>query len=543
MSAEKGAKYSNDSDGEQIFVSQPDKVEYVNAESEKHDIKEDVTGANSNLTSVDDDEEDDDKPKDHYINLPESLQHMTQEELKELDRKTTRKIDFRLLPMMMFIYILNFLDRTNITNARLDTLEADLKLVGNQYQVCISILFVGYILFQVPANMILNKFGRPSIFITVVMTTWGAISTVTAAVQNYAGLAATRVFLGVAESAFFCSALMILSMWYDKKSLATRNTLLFAGNPLSSAFSGLLAAGILKMGGLGGIAGWRWLFILEGGITVLAVPFAYFVLPDKPANTKFLSQQEKDIIQWKLRQDLGDVGDSDAEARVTTWQGFKLAIKDEKMWMVTGQLSTLVCACGIVNFFPTIVATLNFNRTVTLCLTAPPYLLAVPVSYYWARHADKTGERSFHILIPLAVTTISFVIPVATTNFAARYFSYCIMIPGIIGAYVVIITWMPNSCPRPPAKRAVSIALMIGLSNSPYTWTAFLYPLSDGPRYIKGMSCNIAFLVMAIILTVMLRIRLKQLNKKIENGTMDWQKELGEGNDGSKIDADFRYLY
>lgn len=225
MSAEKGAKYSNDSDGEQIFVSQPDKVEYVNAESEKHDIKEDVTGANSNLTSVDDDEEDDDKPKDHYINLPESLQHMTQEELKELDRKTTRKIDFRLLPMMMFIYILNFLDRTNITNARLDTLEADLKLVGNQYQVCISILFVGYILFQVPANMILNKFGRPSIFITVVMTTWGAISTVTGAVQNYAGLAATRVFLGVAESAFFCSALMILSMWYDKKSLATRNTL------------------------------------------------------------------------------------------------------------------------------------------------------------------------------------------------------------------------------------------------------------------------------------------------------------------------------
>ncbi|KAI5963899.1 hypothetical protein KGF57_001175 [Candida theae] len=534
MSTEKEGKYLNVSDGEQPN-SQTDKVEYL--VSEKNEVIDGLTGADSNLTSLED------KPKDHYVNLPESLQHMTQEELKELDRKTTRKIDLRLIPMLLFIYILNFLDRNNIANARLDGLEADLGLVGNQYQVCISILFVGYILFQVPANMILNRFGRPSIFLTVVMTVWGAISTVTGGVQNYAGLACARVFLGVAESAFFCSSLMMLSMWYDKKSLTTRNTLLFAGSPLSSAFSGLLAAGILKMRGLGGIAGWRWLFILEGGITVLTVPFAYFVLPDKPDNTKFLSQEERDIIQWKLRQDLGDVADSDAEARVTTWQGFKLAVKDEKMWMVTGQLSLLVASAGILNFFPTIVATLNFNTTLTLVLTAPPFLLAVPVSYYWSRHADKTGERTYHVLVPLICATVSFIIPVATTNFGARYFSYCIMIPGIIGAYVVIITWMPNSVPRPPAKRAVSIALMIGLSNSPYTWTAFLYPTSDGPRYIKGMSCNIAFNVAAIILVFLLRIRLKQLNKKIENGTIDWQKELGEGNDGSKISPDFRYLY
>lgn len=211
MSTGKGARYPEESNGVQPFGSQPDKVEYMISETEKNEVREDLKGADSNLTSVDDDEQ-----KDHYVNLPESLQHLTQEELKELDRKTTRKIDMRLMPMLIFIYILNFLDRNNIANARLDTLEADLGLVGNQYQVCISILFVGYILFQVPANMILNKFGRPSIFLTVVMTVWGAISTLTGAVQNYAGLAAARVFLGVAESAFFCSSLMILSMWYDK---------------------------------------------------------------------------------------------------------------------------------------------------------------------------------------------------------------------------------------------------------------------------------------------------------------------------------------
>ena len=494
-----------------------------------------VEGVDSSTGSENDD--------DYYVDLPASLQHLTQEELKELDKKTTRKVDMRMIPMLMFIYILNYLDRNNIASARLGSLEADLGLVGNQYQVCISILFVGYILFQVPANMILNRFGRPSIFLTVVMTTWGVISTVTGGVQNFAGLAATRVFLGVAESAFFCCALMVLSMWYDKKSLATRNSLLFAGSLISSAFSGLLAAAILEMDGLGGVAGWRWLFIIEGGVTVLTVPFAYFILPDKPSNTKFLNEMEKDIIQWKVRKDLGKVEDSDAEAKVTTWQGFKLAVKDEKMWMVCGQVSFLIIACGIINFFPTIVATLNFNRTITLCLTAPPYVLAVPATYFWARHADKTGERSYHVGIPLCLAMISFIIPVATTNFGARYFAMVLMMPSLLTTYVLMITWMSNSCPRPPAKRAVSIALMIGLSNSPYAWTPFLYPASDGPRYVKAMSCNIAALALALSLVVLLRMRLMRLNKKIENGTMNWQKELGEGNDGSKIDPDFRYLY
>lgn len=147
----------------------------------------------------------------YYIDLPESLQDLTQEELKQLDKKTTRKIDLRLMPMLIFIYILNYIDRNNIASARLGGLEEDLGLVGNQYEIIISVLFVGYILFQVPSNMLLNRLGRPSAYLAVVMTLWGAISTCTAAVQNFSGLVAIRVLLGVVESAFFCSALMILS--------------------------------------------------------------------------------------------------------------------------------------------------------------------------------------------------------------------------------------------------------------------------------------------------------------------------------------------
>ncbi|CAK9436317.1 uncharacterized protein LODBEIA_P08750 [Lodderomyces beijingensis] len=480
---------------------------------------------------------------DYYTDLPESLQGLTQQQLKELDKKTLRKIDLRLMPMLIFIYILNYIDRNNIASARLGGLEKDLGLHGNQYQICISVLFIGYILFQVPSNMLLNRLGRPSAYLAVVMTIWGAISACTAAVKGFGGLVAIRVFLGVVESAFFCSALMILSSWYDKKTLASRNSILYAGSLISSAFSGLLAAGILEMDGLGGIEGWRYLFIIEGGVTVLTVPFAYFILPDTPSNTKFLSQQEKDIIQWKLKKDLGDVDDSDKEAQISDWQGFKLAVSDIKMWMLCGAHSFLVAACGVTNFFPSIVATLKFNHTITLCLTAPPYVVAVVVTYFWARSADKTGERTLHVIIPLVCAMVAFIIAVATLNTGARYFSMILMIPALYSAFVVILTWISNCCPRPPAKRAVCIALVNCLSNSTSIWNAFLYPSTDGPRYVKAMSCNIAFLVLSILFVMMLRIRLMVLNKKIANGAMNWQRELGAGNDGSKISPDFRYLY
>ncbi|KAL6454784.1 hypothetical protein SBY92_004255 [Candida maltosa Xu316] len=472
----------------------------------------------------------------YYINLPESLQHMTQLELKELDKKTTRRIDLRLMPMLILIYILNYIDRTALANARLGGLEEDLGLVGNQYQICMSVFFIGYILFQVPSNLLLNKTGRPSIYLSVVMTLWGAVSTCTGAVQNFSGLLAVRILLGFVESAFFPGALMILSSWYDKKSLSLRNSILYAGSLVSSAFGGLLAAGILEMDGLGGLEGWRYLFILEGGLTVLIVPFAYFILPDNPSNTKFLSQQERDIIMWKLRQDLGNVDDSDKEAKESDWQGFLHACKDIKVWLLVATHSFLVAACGVTNFFPSVVQTLNFNRTTTLCLTAPPYMLAVFITFFWAKHADRTGERFYHVVIPLLLSLVAFIIAAASLNTGARYFT-------LYSAFVVILTWISNCCPRPPAKRAAAIALVNCLSNSTSIWNAYLYPASDGPRYLIAFCSNCGFIVASIIFAVGLRMRLMVLNKRIERGTMDWQKEFGKGNDGSKISEDFRFLY
>lgn len=515
-------------------IEQVEKSSISHIESNKNEVDETSKSViNKQITNYDDVSISEELAKN--LELPESLRGLSEEELTKLEAHTKRIADIRLLPTLVVLYILNYLDRNNIASARLGGLEKDLGLHGAQYQTCISILFVGYILMQIPANMFLNKFGRPSIFISTIMFLWGVISTCTGAVKSYAGLVVIRLLLGVVEAGFFGSCLYTLSCWYTRKELSLRNSILYSGSLLSGAFSGLIAAGILKS------MHWRFLFYIEGGITVALAPVAYFILPDLPHNTKFLSQQEKDVILWKLRREVGQ-DDSDSENDESYFGALKLAWSDVKVWLVTGILSWLVAACGITNYFPSIIETLKFERMITLVLTAPPYLLAVVCTFLWARHADKTGERFWHVVSPMVISLIAFIINVSTLNVGARYFGMCIMIPSLYCSFTTILSWMSNCVPRPPLKRAIALSTMNCISNSASIWNSYLYFSGAAPRYTVAYVCNCVFILLAIVCAVILRIRLLVLNKRIDTGTMKWEKELGKGNDGSKIAPDFRYL-
>jgi MFS family permease len=162
-------------------------------------------------------------------------------------------------------------------------LEEDLDLKGNQFNVAISVLFVGYILGQLPSNYILSKV-RPSIYISAWVGLWGVISACTAAATSYSHLVVIRFFLGIAESPYFPGALFLLSSWYTKRQLAFRMAILYSGSLLSGAFGGLISAGIqANMDGLRGIASWRWMFIIEGALTVVFAILSLVVLPNYPA--------------------------------------------------------------------------------------------------------------------------------------------------------------------------------------------------------------------------------------------------------------------
>ena len=234
---------------------------------------------------------------------------------------------------------MNYLDRNNIAAARLAGLEDNLKLHGTQYQTAVSILFVGYVLMQVPSNLFLNKLGKPRLFLPIAMMAWGTISACTGAVQSYGGLVAIRFTLGFVEACYFPGCLYFLSSWYTRKELGFRTAMLYSGSLISGAFSGLIAAAITKnLDGSLGLRAWRWLFIIEGCATIAIAFGAIFVLPNFPRTTPWLSPEEKELAIWRLDEDIGE-DDWVGSQQQTFWHGLSLAAKDIKMWIMVRCLS------------------------------------------------------------------------------------------------------------------------------------------------------------------------------------------------------------
>lgn len=449
---------------------------------------------------------------------PAYVASLSPEERDKAEKALVRKIDIRLLPMLIIMYILNYLDRNNIASARLAGLPEDLGLHGQQYATCVSILFVGYLLMQIPSNLLLNKIGKPAIYLPTSMMLWGIISTCTAAAQNYAGLVVIRFFLGFVEAAYFPGCLYFLSAWYTRKELGFRTAALYAGSLLSGAFSGLIAAGITdNMEGKGGLRAWRWLFIIEGAITIFVAFCAVFILPNFPRTTSWLSDEEKELAAWRLEEDIGedDWVDSDQQSFM---YGIKLAFTDIKTYLLMLLILCIVSSASVTNFFPTVVETLNYGKIKTLCLTAPPYCLAVICAFANAWHSDRTGERYFHISLPLYVSVAAFIIAAATTSIAPRYLAMMLMVPSFYSGYVVALGWISATLPRPASKRAAALAAINCVSNASSIYASYMYPDKDAPRFIPAMAVNSVTAFIAIVAATILRIILVRLNKKLDRG-------------------------
>lgn len=267
-----------------------------------------------------------------------SFKHLPDHERLQLEALLVRKIDLRLLPMVILMYILNYLDRNNIAAARLAGLESDLSLTGTQYLTALSILFVGYILMQIPSNLFLDKVGKPAIYLPGVMIVWGIISAATAGVKSYGELVAVRFLLGFVEAAYFPGCLFFLSSWYTRKELGFRTAIMFSGSLLSGAFSGLISAGITHgLDGARGLRAWRWLFIIEGAITVVVALGAFWVLPNFPTTTGWLTEQERDLAVWRLEEDVGEEDFKTGTGQEGFWLGIKLALADPKTYILVSE--------------------------------------------------------------------------------------------------------------------------------------------------------------------------------------------------------------
>ncbi|KAL3461055.1 major facilitator superfamily domain-containing protein [Aspergillus heterothallicus] len=423
--------------------------------------------------------------------------------------RLVQKIDFIMMPILWIMYWFNYLDRNAITVARLDGLEEELNLSSTQYQTCVSILFVGYILGQIPSNMLLTRV-RPSLFMSGAMCLWAVVSTLTGICHDFKGLVLTRFFLGVTEAPFYPGALYMLSIFYTKKEIATRISILFTGNICGTAFAGLIAIGVFKMNGVAGLSGWRWLFILQGIITFVISVIGAFILPDEPRNTKWLTAAQQELAHNRMQRDTVEVRENTA-----AWTGLKEAAKDPKLWILTFMQHFHMAASNYKNFFPTIVETLGFSENVTLALTCPPYLVAGAISIAWAWNSGRVNERTWHITVAKVLAVTGFVVACTTLNVGARYFSMCLFATGVYCCNSIILGWVASTCGQTKEKKASSIAIVNTIAAISMIYTAYLWPDSDAPRYPIAMGTSAAFSGISAILAWILKGLLVKENRKI----------------------------
>ncbi|KAE8373100.1 major facilitator superfamily domain-containing protein [Aspergillus bertholletiae] len=429
-----------------------------------------------------------------------------------VEKSLKRKLDARC-GFFVIIYIMNYLDRNNMAAARLKGLQDDLNLDYSQYATCLSILYVGYILMQVPSNIFINRIERPSLYIGAVMLVWGLISTLSGVATNFAGMVCIRFFLGFVEAAFLPGALMILSKWYTRRELTTRNAILFCGNLISNAFSALVGAGVLSnMQGVLGHAAWRWLFWIEGAVTMFVAILAAFILPDLPHNTRGFTKDELDLAQLRMAEDVGEA-DVDSEDQ-GPWDGLFMAVKDIKIYIMMITFTAYVVGLSFNAFFPTLTGTLGFGYVPTLLMSAPPWVFSCLFSLVVAWSSDRYQEKFWHIVGPIIVGLIGFIISMCTLNVAARYLALFLQAASYAG-FIVFYSWISSSFPRPPAKRAVAIAMINAFSQLGNVAGSYVWDLSEN-GYRKSYGIVTAMFGITIVGCYGFRLLLKNLNKEIE---------------------------
>ncbi|KAK7205268.1 major facilitator superfamily domain-containing protein [Myxozyma melibiosi] len=465
-----------------------------------------------------------------------SFEQKDEEWKSHMDRLVTRKIDIKLLPMLGLMYLLNFLDRSNLAQARQGTLEEDLNMTGTDYNLATSILFVGYLLMQLPSNLLITRI-RPSVFLGCAMAVWGLISGLQACLQSFGGLIACRFTLGIVEAPFFPGAVFLMSSWYRRPQLGLRIAIFYCGNAIAQMFGGLLGAGVLgNMHNAHGIAGWRWLFIIEGSITVGVSIVSAFILPNFPSSAcKWLTPEQHAFAQWRVAVDSHE---SDDLGSVTVKDGLLMALRDYRLYVFLFLQHTSLLTQTFQYFFPAIVNSLGYGKIESLLLTAPVWFATFLVSLLVTYTSGRFHDHAWHIFTLLLISCLGNIIMISTLNTGARFFAMFLLPIGAYSAYEIIVAWVANSFPRPTVKRSATVAICNMFGNTATIYGAYMY--TDGPRYVAGGAAVAGVCVVVAVTALCIRVILRRQNSQLEKSE---NEKIASGIDPLTINAyGFRYI-
>ncbi|KAI5247101.1 putative MFS transporter [Aureobasidium subglaciale] len=396
------------------------------------------------------------------------------------DKSLVRKQDLRILPISCGIYLLCYLDRSNIGNAKVlnasthNDLLSETNMTAYQYTIALMVFLIAYMVFEVPSNYFLKRLS-PSKWIAFLMFSWSVMTMGLGGVHNFAGVTALRFLLGVFEAGLFPGLVYYLSkshdihwekatqltdvaFWYRTDERSIRVAFILASATLAGAFGGAIAYGVGHMNGTGGLSAFRWLFILEGLPSLLSAPLVWFFLPDYPETVKWLSPEEKALAAERLKYE-GSHGDS----KSMTWQDAKITLTDWRLYAhyaIYFGISTPFSSLSL--FTPTITAGLGFKDLTAQLMTVPPYAVAYVVTLLVSWSADHFDARALHSAIFATVGAIGFlasaVLPPDAYN--ARYGCLIVAAAGSFSCIPPLLGWLSSNL-HSTAAAGLAIALNI----------------------------------------------------------------------------------
>ncbi|CAN8099725.1 unnamed protein product [Discula destructiva] len=462
-----------------------------------------------------------------------------------VDRKLLWRLDLMLIPWLCLLYLLAFLDRTNIGNAKIAGLvkprPEGIGLSTSQYNSSLTIFFVSYAVFEPLTNVLLKRM-RPSRFIPLIMIGWGASMLGMGFVTNWSGLMAARWFLGLAEAGLFPGINYYLSCWYRRSEFGIRAAIFFSAAALSGSFGGLLAAAIEKMDGIRGISGWAWIFILEGLLTILVGIASFWLVYDFPDEATFLSDDDRARVIRRLKLDQQSSASHEEFSMKYFWQ----ALADWKMWL--GMAIYMGCDMPLYAFslfLPTIISGLGIAGGSTIksqLLTVPPYAAAALLTVTIGFVADRTQARGMCNMLVSLLAIAGFSMLIGTDNAAVQYVGVFL---GALGIYPCIsntITWMANNT-EGVYKRGVVLGFVIGWGNLNGIVSSNIY--YKGPRFYQGHGVVLAYMVLflfggSVLMTLLLRRENKMRAEGRRDGWAIGKSEYELEQDGDKR-PDFFY--
>lgn len=417
-----------------------------------------------------------------------------------------RKLDTRLLPMLTFIYFLSSLDRSNIGNAYTSGMRENLKLTSKQYSNAVSVFYSTYLAAELPTTLILKK-AKPKYYMSVLVFCWSIITLCNAFVHSYGSLCALRVLLGTFEGGFFPAMTLIISIMYKKQEQGKRIAFFFLGSAISGAFGGLIATGLASMKKTGGLEGWRWLYIIEGLISVCASVWLFLELPADFNNIPYFNERETEIYRIRNKQRTAYMGNEKFE-----WSYVFDALKDFKTYI---SFTIQFCQDTVLYGFSTFVTAilklgLGYTSREAQYMSVPVYILAGIVFMISAFVSDRLKVRAPIFICYNLVGAIGYILLLSVSNNSVKYFACYLITFSLYTGTGLNIAWLTNNV-APHYKRATALGLNQTLGNVSGAVAGQIYTKAP---YTFGNSFSLGCIVLSNILAIGQIIVLKTMNKK-----------------------------